>query len=515
MTDLAGADIPRTRGVRALLPPASALRVLGVLCLISPVSPCLAAASASDLPRYEISFDAQMTRADVRLCLERAHAHVAFAPDSPRAMHFFSAVRRSGTGTLDTTGSPWHADHWHAGECLAYAADIAAIADLHSDVGTRFGTSLATDPQHWMVRADTQGPAGAEATVELPEGWSISAPWRELDRAGRSIRFHIPDTPSDWSASVVLGRFEERRIELAGGNLRVALLPGADDAQRAKLTQWLGTVGDALLGVYGRSPLADVQIVVVPVESTSLPFRFFAFLYPSAVLGGESARGQGNELQLIVDPGRPAKEFAGDWTAIHELSHLLHPYLGDRGSWLGEGLATYYQNVLRARAGLLTPAEAWERLAGGFQRSQAGPYADTLENAAEAMGRSHDFLRVYWSGAAYWLTVDSDLRRDSGGTLTLESALSRFRDCCLPAYQEWPPERFVAKLDASLGVQTFSRRYREFARMKRFPDWRALFRQLGVRADKDDVTFDPGAPDAAIRDAITAARASDTTTALK
>lgn len=166
--------------------------------------------------------------------------------------------------------------------------------------------------------------------------------------------------------------------------------------------------------------------------------------------------------------------------------------------------------MLRARGGLLTPAEAWERLAGGFQRSPAGPYADTLEHAAGAMNQSHAYLRVYWSGAAYWLTVDSDLRRASGGKLTLESALSRFRDCCLPAYREWPPERFVARLDASLGVHTFSRRYREFARMKQFPDWQALFRQLGARANEDDVTFDPGAPDAAIRDAITATHTSRT-----
>jgi hypothetical protein len=465
----------------------------------------LAAAAPVELPVYRIAFDAQMTRADVQLCLDRAHARVEFSPDSPRAMRFFTAMRRSDTGKLDTIGSPWRADHWHAGECLAYSADIGAIADQHSDVGKRFGSSLVTDPQHWLLRADVQGPPGAEATVELSEGWSISAPWRELGRDGRSIRFHIPDSPPDWSASVLLGHFDEQRIELPGGVLRVAILLD-DEKQRAKLLAWLRKVGQALLSAYGRLPVADVQISVVPVDDTSLPFRFAAFLQPSAVLGGESARGQGNALQLIVDPDRPETEFAEGWTAIHELSHLLHPYLGDRGSWLGEGLATYYQNVLRARAGLLTSAQAWDRLAGGFRRGAQGPHADTLEQAAASMGKSYAFLRVYWSGAAYWLTVDSDLRRASGGKLTLDSALSHYRDCCLPSYREWRPEQFVAKLDALLGVQTFSRRYREFARMKQFPDWQAQFRQLGVHAGDDGVTFDADAPDAAIREAITAAK---------
>jgi hypothetical protein len=468
-----------------------------------------AIASPLEMPKYFVTFDAQMARADVKLCLDRAHARVEFAPDSPRAMRYFNGMRRSGAGELDATSSPWRASNWRAGECLAYAADIGGIADQHSDSGTRYASNIVTDPQHWLLHADAHGAKGAEATIDLPEGWSISVPWRELSRDGKSIRFQIPDTPLDWSASLVLGHFEETRIELPGGTLRVAMLIKDDDKQREKLAVWMRRVGQALLTSYGRLPLADVQVWLVSVDNLSIVGRFAAFLHPGAVLGGESARGQGNALQLDVDPSRPESEFNEDWTAVHELSHLLHPYLGDRGSWLGEGLATYYQNVLRARGGLLTRKQAWQRLASGFQRSQAGPYAESLEEAAADMGHSHAFLRVYWSGAAYWLMVDMELRRLSGGELTLDTALSRFRDCCLPAYREWKPEDFVAKLDSVLGVHTFTRHYHEFARMKRFPDWQASFARLGVRAGEDSVTFYAAAPDAVIRDAITAPRASE------
>lgn len=479
----------------------SALRLLLVVSLTRG-----AMASPVELPKYFVTFDAPMAHADVKLCLDRPHARVEFAPDSPRGMRYLSAMKRSGEGKLDTSGSPWQAGNWHAGECVEYTADIGAITDQHSDSGTRYGNNIATDPQHWMLRASVQGSTGAEATIDLPQGFSISAPWHELSREGKSIRFQIPDTPPDWSASLVLGHFEETRIELPGGVLRVATVFNADDKQRAKLADWMRRVGQALLSAYGRLPLADVQIWLTSVDDLSLVGRFAAFLQPGAVLGGESARGQGNALQLDVDPSRPDKEFNEDWTAVHELSHLLHPYLGDRGSWLGEGLATYYQNVLRARGGLLTPRQAWGRLAGGFQRSAAGPYRETLEQAAADMGRSHSFLRVYWSGAAYWLNVDMDLRRASAGKVTLDTALSRFRDCCLPAYHEWKPEDFVAKLDALLGVRTFSRRYREFAGMKRFPDWQASFASLGVRPGEDSVSLEAEVPGAAIRDAITAPR---------
>jgi predicted metalloprotease with PDZ domain len=192
--------------------------------------------------------------------------------------------------------------------------------------------------------------------------------------------------------------------------------------------------------------------------------------------------------------------------AVHELSHLMHPYLGDRGAWLAEGLATYYQNVLRARAGLLTPAQAWDRLYEGFQRGAKDGGDDALEDIARNMHRTHAYQRVYWAGAAYWLTVDRDLRRASGGAMNLETALSKFRDCCLPAYRQWKPEDFVARLDELAGVTTFSTRYREFAQMRRFPDWQEVFADLGIRDGGAHLAFDAGAKDAAIREAIMAPR---------
>jgi hypothetical protein len=64
---------------------------------------------------------------------------------------------------------------------------------------------------------------------------------------------------------------------------------------------------------------------------------------------------------LYVRKGASLEELRADWTAAHELSHLFHPYLGDDGRWLAEGLASYYQNVLRARSGLLEEADAWRR----------------------------------------------------------------------------------------------------------------------------------------------------------
>ena len=90
--------------------------------------------------------------------------------------------------------------------------------------------------------------------------------------------------------------------------------------------------------------------------------------------------------------------------------------------------------------------------------------------------------------------------------MNLETALSRFRDCCLPAYREWKPEEFVARLGQLSGSDVFVSRYREFAAMRQFPDWEKLYADIGIRDGGEHLAFAPGAADASIREAIMAPR---------
>ncbi|MEP6938837.1 MAG: hypothetical protein ABI846_03670 [Rudaea sp.] len=455
-------------------------RITGFI-LIALLSASAAHGAAQVQPRYAVAFDAEAKVAQVRLCLVQAHGDVHFAADSEWAMRFVSDLRRSGGGGLVATDAGWRASHWQPGECLEYRADLRAIAsERKPDVGWQLGDDLVAAPELWLLHPDLDGSAPARVDVSLPRGWSISAPWRDdaQGSAGTSApaaaqtsrRFIVPPTPANWSAAVAIGRFAEEKISLPGGVLRLTILHGPNEAQRATLHAWFDRISRAILSAYGRLPLADVQVLMIPTQGRG----------NRGVLFGQSVRGQGNSLQLLVDASRPAADFDDDWMAVHELSHLMHPYLGDRGAWLAEGLATYYQNVLRARAGLLTAKQGWAELADGFGRGSRNAFDETLEDAAAHMHRTHAFQRVYWAGAAYWLTVDDDLRRESVGRLSLDDVLGRFRDCCLPAYHEWAPEEFVARLDALAASHVFERRYHEFAAQKQFPDWRRVFAGLGL-----------------------------------
>ena len=413
-------------------------------------------AHADEAPQYSLHYDAQTRTMQVALCLAQAAPALRFSGDDSAPRNVDALLRSSG-GALEADGDGWRARNWHAGECLHYSANLGRIADAQARRSRLRARATITDPAGWLLLVDGSG--DAEAHVELPPGIAISAPWPPLASAGSARRFRIPHTPADWLGRVALGACDERLIAIGEGRLHVAIGAGVDAVQRDKLLRWLERVGRAAVAAYGRLPLADVQVLVIPVG----PQR-------EAVVFGQSTRGQGNGLTLFVDPAQDAGAFDRDWVAVHEFSHLFHPHLGARGAWLAEGLATYWQNVLRARSGLLTPRHAWEELADGFARGRGATPHDattTLADASLAMERDHDFGRVYWSGTAYWLAVDLELRR--AHRPGIDAALQRFAACCLPSTRPWTPQAFVEKLDALAGSDVFAKRWREYRALRIFP----------------------------------------------
>jgi predicted metalloprotease with PDZ domain len=172
---------------------------------------------------------------------------------------------------------------------------------------------------------------------------------------------------------------------------------------------------------------------------------------------------------------------------VHELSHLLHPLIEGDSRWLYEGLASYYQNVLRARQGLIPAATAWEKLHAGFRRGRKGTRpSQTLARASEAMLRERAFMRVYWSGAAIALLSDLELRRVSGGRQSLDSVLSDLQRCCLPSDRLWGEREVIDKLDALSGTRIFSRLYDRYIDNDDFPDLRAAYSFLGLQPEDDE-----------------------------
>lgn len=452
---------------------------------------CVWTATAPAATHYALRYEPSVERMHVRLCIDTAAARREFRLHRGGAAHIEALEREQG-GVERIGEARWRAADWRAGECLSYAARIGQIADSRDrDVGSRVGDTLLVAPQQWLLRNDDDAEA-AQVDVNLPSGHAFAPPWptRAGDDTARS--YVITPTPFAWAALVAIGRFDETWMHLPGGSVRLAVIGAPRAVQRETLRQWIRRALAATATGYGELPLPQAQVVLLPGNTRGRAVGF-----------GQSLRGQGNAVHIWVDPDAPLARLDADWTAVHEFSHWAHPYLGDDGAWLSEGLASYWQNVLRARAGLLTPQQAWEQLDAGFARGRRVAAADlTLAELSDAMHARRAYYAVYWSGAAFWLETDLALRRTSAGALGVDEALKRFRACCLAQKREWRAAEFVDKLDALTGSNVFATHYRAFAGRRGFPSLDASYARLGLQRDAAGTLHLVDAADAAIRDAI-------------
>jgi hypothetical protein len=279
----------------------------------------------------------------------------------------------------------------------------------------------------------------------------------------------------------------------AGDNALQIEVTGASNAVRtAELHRWAAEAADAVLAAFGRFPLPRATVFIEQQPSQAR----------SPVPWGQTSRRDGVAVYLYVRESASLEELRSDWTAVHELAHLFHPYLGDDGRWLAEGLASYYQNVLRARVGLLDEAEAWRRLDAGFGRGRRESSGLPLD---ELSRRHRGTMRVYWAGAAYWLEADLALRRDGS---SLDDVLEQYARCCLRATSEVRPERFVAQLDAIAGREVFAPLFRRYARSTVFPSLEAAYAALGIESNAAALQFSDRGDATRLRRAVMGRRAT-------
>ncbi|MFD0738740.1 hypothetical protein ACFQZQ_05545 [Lysobacter koreensis] len=279
-------------------------------------------------------------------------------------------------------------------------------------------------------------------------------------------------------------RNDERVLRAGASELRVSVVDAPDrpidPARAAELQRWLAQTAESTLAAFGRFPLPQARVRIEQIDSRDR----------SPVPWGQTSRRDGVAVLLYVRADAGLSELREDWTAAHELAHLFHPYLGGDGRWLAEGLASYYQNVLRARVGLLEPAQAWQELDAGFARGRREASGARLD---ELSRRHRGTMRVYWAGAAYWLEADLALRREHASSL--DAALSQYARCCLRGTGLVEPAAFVAQLDAIAGGEVFQRLYRRYAASREFPPLDAAYAALGLET-RDGVLKFSNRPDA-------------------
>jgi hypothetical protein len=240
----------------------------------------------------------------------------------------------------------------------------------------------------------------------------------------------------------------------------------------ASIVRWIGATATDVSLAYGRFPNPSPQVVVIPVgESLSNGW--------SAVPFGRVIRDGGETVELQVDQSQSLETLLADWTATHEFSHLMLPYIESKHRWIAEGFAQYYQNVLLTRSGAYDDLYAWQKIYDGLERGrQSRP--GLSPNEASADGVRTALMKVYWSGAALALMADVQLRERSEGKESLDVILGKFQACCLPSERAWSGPELFAQFDELASSPVFMPLYRRIADTAGFPDTSDVLDRLGL-----------------------------------
>jgi hypothetical protein len=316
-----------------------------------------------------------------------------------------------------------------------------------------------------------------------------SLPWSTQDATEpRPVEARAPSTehvqvyeldPSAFAfdSQAALGDFLPIRGEHRGIPFEVAALADHPTLDADTIAAWMrGAIEVASQGP-GGFPARRLHAIVLPGGSSHEPVPF-----------GAVTRGGTGSVLLFVSEGAALPALARDWVLPHELSHLFVPYVPREHAWFSEGIATYYQEILRARAGVLSASEALLNLADSMLGAAREGTGRPLREESRAMHETFAYRSVYWAGAAYFLIADVALREHSGGERSLDTVLAGLRAAVEAPLESKrasdpdPLDALLARMDELAGEPLF-RPLAEACLARSFPDVEPTLAALGVQVE--------------------------------
>ncbi len=398
---------------------------------------------------------------------------------------YLREVERStpeGWQPLERQGGGWFAPSCVEGCRLRYRFLLGQAAQDLADLdrATSHHGALFAPPSTWLLHPAEQGSIGRwRLRVEAPAGLRfVSGLW------GTAPTYEAATDDLATSPYSAFGRFELRRIGMAGGSLELALPQGAYTArEQVAIEGWARRAAQAVGSYYGRFPVERAALFVLEGERPGVNF--------GRTLGNGGA-------SILVSLGHPVHEdeLWLDWVLPHELVHLAFPSMAPAYSWLEEGIATYVEPIARARVGQLAAADLWRDFLVSMPQGQPEP-------GDEGLDRTPTWGRTYWGGAIFCLLADVQIRQKTGNRRSLDDALRAILGAGGDVARRWPLERALAVGDEATGTTVLRDLHRLHGAAPVRVDLEQLWRQLGVRLGGGRARFDEDAPLAEIRRSIT------------
>lgn len=400
------------------------------------------------LPRY-----LEPPTDDRGVALERDGDGWALPAAGPRVARY--TVRLGDMGTTERSYS------------AAYAVGQSVLAELSAWV--LLPQPLPEDAVLHLV--PRTAPGDGFATALKPRGEGFDLPASALRFAGYSV----------------FGRFRAQSLAPPGPGgagsaaVRLVTLDQPTDLPAAEIDAWIGDTAAAMSRFWNGFPVDRLLLVVLPQAGRGgVPY--------GRVIGGGGA-----SLLLVLGQHAQREALHEDWVLIHEMVHLGSPFVW-RAPWLTEGLATYFEPIVRFRSGRRSEASLWAEFARDMPRG-----VDALER--EGLGQSR--RGMYWGGAIFMLLADLEVRERTKGRQGLEDCLRTILrqggDATRVVGLDW----MIEACDGALGSPTLRNLTDRYVRSQGPVDLAGIWRRLGVvRRDDGEVWLDDNAPAAWLRRAI-------------
>jgi len=229
--------------------------------------------------------------------------------------------------------------------------------------------------------------------------------------------------------------------------------------EQAKVKSWLRETHAALEQLVGSLPFTT-QLYIHRTEAGE----------PVPWANTERSRIQG--VHFHIDPRYSLDEFRADWTAPHELSHLVLPYLGRSNSWFAEGFASYMQYQVMHQMGVITAQDMRTRYQKNVAKAaRRYSHHDTpFASAAGQLRAERNYPTMYWGGATLFLQADTWLMQETRSGLV--AALKRYTQCC--RMQDHKINILVTTLDRLTGSNKLSELLTQFKTQPGFPKFKNL-----------------------------------------
>ena len=439
------------------------------------------------LALFAVLFAATVSAQEARRCLYDVRVsgelvldvNVTCDPD----VHGLNALERHSHGHVTVLATDRGKDHFAARYRVALATMARESASV--DAAVRSGDSVLTVASSWLLYPvrESRGAARLEIRVSVSPGIDFVTAQPMVDGV-----FTIPQSELDMAGFSAFGRFRRHPMTghdangaVAPAAYEVVVLDGRLEVSEELLLDWITHCAEIMTRFWHGFPAPGMKIFVLPRAGAN------------GVSFGRDMSGGGVSMLLVVGEKTTREKLDDDWVLIHELVHAGSPFV--KGApWFTEGLATYFEPLIRARYGLQSPGAMWTEFITNMPRG-----ASVIGSSGLVRG---GFRGWYWGGGLLMLLADVGMRRASDGRLGLEDCLRAVRTRFGDYVRTIGLEDMVTACDAAVGGTTLAQLIERYAQSSTAVDLDALWNELGVRLDDGALLVDDRAPLAAVREAI-------------